>query len=80
MEQRNTSAQELSTQAKSQLEALRGRGLSFHQIAAQVPVSVATVWKATAGGKMSRPVRLLLESRLRELTAAIVPVGLEAAE
>lgn len=65
---RKTSAQPLSGEALEQLGQLRERGETFGQLAAQVPCSSATLWKAAAGGTLARPMRWLIELRLKELT------------
>lgn len=69
MKQRHNSTETLSSKALAQLETMRGQGLSYDAIAVQIPVAVATLWKAAARGKMSRSIRMLLEARLEQLSA-----------
>lgn len=63
------SSQPISQEAKHHLEQLRAGGMNWKTIAANVPMSVSTLWKAGLGEPIARPMRLLLESRLREMTS-----------
>jgi hypothetical protein len=63
------SSQPISQEAKQHIEQLRAGGMNWKTIAENVPMAVSTLWKAGLGEPIARPMRLLLESRLRELTA-----------
>lgn len=67
---KKTSAQPLSSEARAQLETLRTQGLTYGELAAWIPCSSATIWKAVAGGPIARPVRWMIEQRLKEKAAA----------
>lgn len=73
---KKSSALPLSAEACAQLLELRTQGQSFEVIASQIPCSSGTVWRAAQGGTLARATRLLMEARLRELTA---PTSKEAA-
>lgn len=67
---KKTSAQPLSSEALAQLEQLRAQGLTYQELAAWIPCSSGTIWKAVAGGPIARPVRWMIEARLKERVAA----------
>lgn len=69
MKQQKHSSQPLSQEAIACLRVLLGGRMSIHSIAAQVPISDATLLKAYEGGVVSRMAHQVLESRLKELAA-----------
>lgn len=72
---RKTSAQPISAEASAQLQKLRAQGETFETLAAKVPCSSATLWKAHGGGALARGTRWMLELRLRELSAGVPQEG-----